>query len=166
MSLLKNIQLFIANNPGLTNKQLAASMPQFDVHAVQRGVCHLVKLKRATRKHNGKCYQYFAKPPSGEVGEVISRVKIDRSQSATDVEMDSVVNPAVAALMLKAQGLTEKGLFQRAATVLMEAFHKTKSEALREKILVERQRYLSQAKKQKAAKDTCFLAGNSLRSVG
>ena len=57
MSLLKNIQLFIANNPGLTNKQLAASMPQFDVHAVQRGVCHLVKLNRATRRHNGKCYQ-------------------------------------------------------------------------------------------------------------
>ncbi|MBS0852743.1 PerC family transcriptional regulator [Enterobacter sp. JGM127] len=159
MSLLKNIQLFIANNPGLTNKQLAASMPQFDVHAVQRGVCHLVKLNRATRKHNGKCYQYFAKPPSGEVGEVISRVKIDRAQSATDVEMDSVVNPAVAALMLKAQGLTEKGLFQRAATVLMEAFNRSKNENVREKILLERQKCLDKVKKPKAATDIWLLAG-------
>lgn len=159
MSLLKNIQLFIANNPGLTNKQLAASMPQFDVHAVQRGVCHLVKLNRATRKHNGKCYQYFAKPPSGEVGEVISRVKIDRAQSATDVEMDSVVNPAVAALMLKAQGLTEKGLFQRAATVLMEAFNRSKNENVREKILLERQKCLGKVKKPKAATDVWLLAG-------
>lgn len=56
MSLLKDIQIFIAENPGLTNKQIAASMPQYDVHAVQRGVCHLVKLNRATRQHNGKCY--------------------------------------------------------------------------------------------------------------
>lgn len=69
MSLLKDIQIFIAENHGLTNKQIAASMPQYDVHAVQRGVCHLVKLNSATRQHNGKCYQYFAKAPGGEVGE-------------------------------------------------------------------------------------------------
>ena len=165
MSLLKNIQLFIANNPGLTNKQLAASMPQFDVHAVQRGVCHLVKLKRATRKHNGKSYQYFAKPPSGEVGEVIYRVKIDRAQSATDVEMDSVVNPAVAALMLKAQGLTEKGLFHRAATVLMEAFNRSKNEDVREKILIERQKCLSKVKKPKAPADDLCMAGKGARGI-
>lgn len=63
MSLLKDIQIFIADNPGLTNKQIAASMPQYDVHAVQRGVCHLVKLNRATRQHNGKCYQYWDAEP-------------------------------------------------------------------------------------------------------
>lgn len=165
MSLLKNIQLFIANNPGLTNKQLAASMPQFDVHAVQRGVCHLVKLNRATRKHNGKCYQYFAEPPSGAVGEVVSRVKIDRAQSATDVEMDCVVNPAVAALMLKAQGLTEKGLFHRAATVLMEAFNRSKNEDVREKILVERQKCLSKVKKPKAPADDLSMAGKGARGI-
>ncbi|ENS0910008.1 PerC family transcriptional regulator [Escherichia coli] len=165
MSLLKNIQLFIANNPGLTNKQLAASMPQFDVHAVQRGVCHLVKLNRATRKHNGKCYQYFAKPPSGEVGEVISRVKIDRAQSAASVEIDSVVNPALAALMLKAQGLTEKGLFHRAATVLMEAFNRSKNEDVREKILVERQKCLSKVKKPKAPSDDLCMAGKGARGI-
>lgn len=159
MSLLKNIQLFIANNPGLTNKQLAASMPQFDVHAVQRGVCHLVKLNRATRKHNGKCYQYFAKPPHGEVGEVISRVKIDRAQSANDAEV--IANPAVSAMLLQAKELTEKGLHQRAATVLMEAFNRSKSEDVREKILVERQKCLNKVQKPKAPADTWYLAGRA-----
>ncbi|KKY90253.1 hypothetical protein OA46_04630 [Enterobacter cloacae] len=159
MSLLKNIQLFIANNPGLTNKQLAALMPQFDVHAVHRAVCHLVKLNRATRKHNGKCYQYFAEPPSGAVGEVVSRVKIDRAQSTNDSEQESVSNPAVAAMLLKAKGLAEKGLYQRAATVLMEAFNRSKNEDVREMILVERQKCLSQVHKPKAPTDSWCLAG-------
>lgn len=30
MSLLKDIQIFIAANPGLTNKEIAASMLQYD----------------------------------------------------------------------------------------------------------------------------------------
>lgn len=159
MSLLKNIQLFIANNPGLTNKQLAASMPQFDVHAVQRAACHLVKLNRATRRHNGKCYQYFAEPPSGEVGEVVSRVKIDRAQSTNDAEQEAVSNPAVAAMLQKAKGLTEKGLYQRAATVLMEAFNRSKNEEVREMILVERQKCLSKVQKPKAPTYGWCLAG-------
>lgn len=161
MSLLKNIQLFIANNPGLTNKQLAASMPQFDVHAVQRAVCHLVKLNRATRQHNGKCYQYFAKPPSGEVGEVVSRVKIDRAQGSAEEGQDVVTNPAVAEMLLKAKGLSDKGLYQRAATVLMEAFNRSKNEYVREKILIERQKCLSQVQKPKAPTDSWCLAGQA-----
>ncbi|EOL9087706.1 HNH endonuclease [Enterobacter hormaechei] len=92
MSILKDIQIFIAENPGLTNKQIAASMPQYDVHAVQRGVCHLVKLNRATRQHNGKCYQYFAKAPGGDVSEGRSALKINRADNRvvdlTDSELD------------------------------------------------------------------------------
>ncbi|OYE45149.1 hypothetical protein CI630_20785, partial [Enterobacter hormaechei subsp. steigerwaltii] len=88
MSLLKDIQIFIAENPGLTNKQIAASMPQYDVHAVQRGVCHLVKLNSATRQHNGKCYQYFAKAPGGEVGEGRSALKINRAEKPAVSEQE------------------------------------------------------------------------------
>ena len=62
MSLLKDIQIFIAANPGLTNKEIAASMPQYDVHAVQRGVCHLVKLNRATRQHYCNGASWRARP--------------------------------------------------------------------------------------------------------
>ncbi|MGS6422167.1 hypothetical protein ACVGW9_00395, partial [Enterobacter hormaechei] len=117
MSLLKDIQIFIAANPGLTNKEIAASMPQYDVHAVQRGVCHLVKLNRATRQHNGKCYQYFAKAPGGEVGEGRSALKINRADKPAVPEQEEGLNPAVTTMMDKAQGLFEKGLYQRAATV-------------------------------------------------
>jgi hypothetical protein len=63
MSLLKDIQIFIAANPGLTNKEIAASMPSVRRSCCSARVCHLVKLNRATRQHNGKCYQYFAKAP-------------------------------------------------------------------------------------------------------
>ena len=124
MSLLKDIQIFIADNPGLTNKQIAASMPQYDVHAVQRGVCHLVKLNRATRQHNGKCYQYFAKAPGGEIGEGRSALKINRADKPAVPEQEEGLNPAVTTMMDKAQGLFEKGLYQRAATVLMDAFNR------------------------------------------
>lgn len=37
MSLLKDIQIFIATNPGLTNKEIAASMPQYDVMQCSAG---------------------------------------------------------------------------------------------------------------------------------
>jgi len=99
MSLLKDIQIFIAANPGLTNKEIAASMPQYDVHAVQRGVCHLVKLNRATRQHNGKCYQYFAKAPGGEVGEGRSALKINRADKPAVPEQEEALNPAVTTMM-------------------------------------------------------------------
>ena len=50
MSFLKTIQLFVANNPGLTNKEIAAALPEYALHSVQRAVCRLVMLNRAERK--------------------------------------------------------------------------------------------------------------------
>ena len=159
MSLLKDIQIFIAANPGLTNKEIAASMRQYDVHAVQRGVCHLVKLNRATRQHNGKCYQYFAKAPGGDVSEGRSALKINRADAPAVSEQEAAPNPAVTTMMEKAQVLFEKGLFQRAATVLMEAFNRSKDEEQRMKILIERQRCLSMVPKVKTPTDAWCLAG-------
>ncbi|WP_417632695.1 hypothetical protein [Enterobacter hormaechei] len=161
MSLLKDIQIFIAENPGLTNKQIAASMPQYRLHAVQRGVCHLVKLNRATRQHNGKCYQYFAKAPAGDVSEGRSALKINRADTPVVSEQEEAPNPAVTRMMDKAQGLFEKGLYQRAATVLMDAFNLSQNEEQRLKILIERQRCLSMAPKVKAPSDAWCLAGRA-----
>ena len=84
-------------------------MPQYDVHAVQRGVCHLVKLNRATRQHNGKCYQYFAKAPGGDVSEGRSALKINRADTPAVSEQEEAPNPAVTGMMDMAQGLFEKG---------------------------------------------------------
>ncbi|HHY3008848.1 TPA: PerC family transcriptional regulator [Enterobacter ludwigii] len=161
MSLMKHIQLFISNNPGLTNKEIAASMPEFHVHAVQRAVCHLVNLKRATRKHNGKCYEYFAEPPEGEVGEVVSRVKVDRALNVRTGEKENPSNPEILSLQRKAKNLFEKGLYQRAATVLIEAFKLCETDSMRERILKERQRCLSRVRRIKSPGDGWCLAGRA-----
>ncbi|HID1060544.1 TPA: hypothetical protein ACXDFA_005027, partial [Enterobacter roggenkampii] len=65
----------------------------------------------------------------------------------------------VTTMMEKAQVLFEKGLFQREATVLMEAFNHSKDEEQRMKILIERQRCLSMAPKVKTPTDAWCLAG-------
>lgn len=44
MSFLKTIQLFVANNPGLTNKEIAAALPDYELHSVQRAVCRLAMM--------------------------------------------------------------------------------------------------------------------------
>ncbi|MXG71453.1 hypothetical protein GRW77_08985 [Escherichia coli] len=49
MSFLKTVQLFIANNPGLTNKEIAAALPDYELHRVQRAVCRLAMMGRAYR---------------------------------------------------------------------------------------------------------------------
>ncbi|PJI15838.1 hypothetical protein CVE39_15810 [Enterobacter cloacae complex sp.] len=54
-------------------------------------------------------------------------------------------------MMHKAQGLFEKGLYQRAATVLMDAFNRSKNEEQRMKILIERQRCLPKPSSSPAA---------------
>lgn len=161
MSLMKHIQLFISNNPGLTNKEIAAAIPEFQVHSVQRAACHLVNLNRATRKHNGKCYQYFAKPPEGEIGEVIPRVKVDRALNHQSGEQEKAPSPEVLNLQLKAKDLFEKGFYQRAATVLIEAFNVCETDGMREQILKERQRCLSRFRRIKAPVDGWCLAGRA-----
>lgn len=103
MSLLKTIQMFVAQNPGLTNKQIAAALTEYDIQSVQRAVCRLVDTKRATRKHAGKCYRYYAEPPADCHFEVFEPT------------------PEVSALMETAKCLESKGLFHRAATIYMQA---------------------------------------------
>ncbi len=68
---------------------------------------------------------------------------------------------SVTRMMDKAQGLFEKGLYHRAATVLMDAFNRSKNEEQRMKILIERQRCLSMAPKVKAPSDAWCLAGRA-----
>lgn len=104
MSLLKTIQMFVAQNPGLTNKQIAAALTEYDIQSVQRAVCRLVDTKRATRKHAGKCYRYYAEPPADCHFEVFEPT------------------PEVSALMETAKCVESKGLFHRAATIYMQAF--------------------------------------------
>ncbi|HCM9267560.1 TPA: PerC family transcriptional regulator [Enterobacter cloacae subsp. cloacae] len=88
-------------------------------------------------------------------------MKINRADTPVSTEQEEAPNPVVTAMMEKAQGLFEKGLYQRAATLLMEAFNRSKSEEQRMKILIERQRCLRMAPKVKAPTDAWCLAGQA-----
>ncbi|MCC8231877.1 hypothetical protein [Enterobacter mori] len=80
MSFLKTIQMFVANNPGLTNKQIAAALPDYELHSVQRAVCRLVMLNRAERKGVRPNFRYYAKAPTGPIGPIIPRAPIEKAE--------------------------------------------------------------------------------------
>ncbi|NKD23326.1 hypothetical protein HEQ76_24615 [Enterobacter asburiae] len=161
MSFLKTIQLFVANNPGLTNKEIAAALPEYALHSVQRAVCRLVMLNRAERKGVRPNFRYYAKAPVGPIGPIVPRYPVEKAEVIPDPKQESAPNPAVIAMMDKAKELSDKGLYLRAATVLMEAFNRSKNETMRAKILKERKRCLSMAPRVKATGDGWCLAGRA-----
>lgn len=159
MSLLKTIQMFVSQNPGLTNKQIAAALPEYDVQSVQRAVCRLVDTKRATRKHAGKCYRYYAEAPQGPIGEVIPRQYAESPKATCEVELEKNSKFTALEMIEKAKELSKKGFYHRAATVLLEAFTQTRNNDLREKILSERQRCLRMVQRSKTSQDAYYLSG-------
>ncbi|OQD50694.1 hypothetical protein BWZ29_02410 [Enterobacter cancerogenus] len=161
MSFLKTIQLFVANNPGLTNKEIAAALPEYELHSVQRAVCRLAMLGRAERRGERPTFRYYAKAPIGPIGPIVPRYPVEKSEVTPEPKQESAPNPAVVAMMEKAKELSDKGLFLRAATVLMDAFNRSKSEEMREKILDERQRCLSMVQRAKPCGDGWCLAGRA-----
>jgi hypothetical protein len=79
MSFLKTIQLFVANNPGLTNKEIAAALPEYALHSVQRAVCRLVMLNRAERKGVRPNFRYYAKHLLVQLG-LLSRATLEKAE--------------------------------------------------------------------------------------
>lgn len=161
MSFLKTIQLFVSKNPGLTNKEIAAALPEYELHSVQRAVCRLAMLGRAERRGERPTFRYYAKAPIGPIGPIVPRYPVEKAEVIPDPKQESKPNPAVVAMMEKAKELSDKGLFLRAATVLMDAFNRSKSEEMREKILDERQRCLSMVQRAKLSGDGWYLAGRA-----
>lgn len=161
MSFLKTIQLFVSKNPGLTNKQIAAAMPEYELHSVQRAVCRLVMLNRAERKGERPNFRYYAKAPVGPIGPIVPRYPVEKAEVMPEPKQESAPNPAVVAMMEKAKELFDKGLFLRAATVLMDAFNRSKNEEMREKIMAERQRCLNMVQRAKPSGDGWCLAGRA-----
>lgn len=161
MSFLKTIQLFVANNPGLTNKEIAAALPEYDLHSVQRAVCRLAMMGRAERRGERPTYRYYAKAPVGPIGPIIPRYPVEKAEVISEPKQEAAPNPAVVAMMEKAKELFDKGLFLRAATVLMDAFNRSKSEEMREKIMNERQRVLNMVQRAKPTGDGWCLAGRA-----
>lgn len=161
MSFLKTIQLFVANNPGLTNKEIAAALPDYELHSVQRAVCRLAMLGRAERRGERPTFRYYAKAPVGPIGPIVPRYPVEKAEVMPEPKQESAPNPAVVEMMEKAKELSDKGLFLRAATVLMDAFNRSKNEDMREKILDERQRCLSMVQRAKPSGEGWCLAGRA-----
>ena len=161
MSFLKTIQLFISKNPGLTNKEIAAALPDYELHSVQRAVCRLAMMGRAERSGERPTFRYYAKAPTGPIGPIIHRAPVEKVEEMPEEKQEATPNPAVVAMMEKAKELSEKGLFLRAATVLMDAFNRSKSEEMRGKILDERQRCLGMVQRAKPSGDGWCLAGRA-----
>lgn len=161
MSFLKTIQLFISKNPGLTNKEIAAALPDYELHSVQRAVCRLAMLGRAERRGERPTFRYYAKAPVGPIGPIVPRYPVEKAEVMPEPKQENAPNPAVVAMMEKAKELSDKGLFLRAATVLMEAFNRSKNEEMREKIMAERQRCLNMVQRAKPSGDGWCLAGRA-----
>lgn len=161
MSFLKTIQLFISKNPGLTNKEIAAALPDYELHSVQRAVCRLAMLGRAERRGERPTFRYYAKAPVGPIGPIVPRYPVEKAEVMPEPKQENAPNPAVVEMMEKAKELSDKGLFLRAATVLMDAFNRSKNEDMREKILDERQRCLNMVQRAKPSGDGWCLAGRA-----
>lgn len=142
MSLMKTLEMFIADNPGLTSREIAEAFADYSVDAVQRTVCRLHEYNFTTREWNGNQFCYYALATSNGSGR-----------------REPPVDKAVVALVEKAKALQERGLYRRAATLWMEAFRCSEVQTERERCLKERQRCLRKAVSDTKSGNSWFLAG-------
>ncbi|AUU85070.1 PerC family transcriptional regulator [Leclercia sp. LSNIH1] len=142
MSLMKTLEMFIADNPGLTSREIADAFSNFSIDSVQRTVCRLHDFNFTTRELVGSHYRYFAVNASAGCGQPTQRIDTGASD-----------------LIKNAKALQEKGLYRRAASLWFEAFQCSDLLTERERCLKERQRCLRQAKSTAKPEGQWFLAG-------
>lgn len=141
MSLMKKLEAFIANNPGLTSREIAEAFASHSVESVQRTVCRLHDYNFAARVLDGNQYRYYAiNSGDGDNG---------RNRSC---------NKTVTAYISQAKKLQDRGMYRRAATCWLEAFRLSEGGAEREHCLKQRQRCLRNAK-QPTSQCDWYLAG-------
>ena len=141
-SLMKTLEMFIAENPGLTSREIAEAFADYSIDAVQRTVCRLHEYNFTTREWNGKQFLYYA-----------------MSESAAGGRREVPADKHVEAMIDQAKELQNRGLYRRAATLWMEAFQRSQILTERERCLKERQRCLRKAVSTSKADGSWFLAG-------
>lgn len=141
MSLMKKLEAFIADNPGLTSREIAEAFASHSVDSVQRTVCRLYDFNFATREMHGNQYRYY----------VVGTAAGDRLH-------ESKPKKDTSPLFSKAKDLMAKGMYRRAASVWFEAFRCSEGGAEREHCLKQRQRCLRNAK-QTTTQCDWYLAG-------
>ncbi|ELP6230900.1 PerC family transcriptional regulator [Salmonella enterica] len=160
MSLLANVQAFIEINPGLTTREIANALPEYDRFLVQRAASYLHKHGRVTR-HKGKgLARYFASERD------VMNVKPRQTKTSTASRYTGSGDPKViATLVSRAEALEAEGLFNRAATVWMEAFDESLLINEREALSKRRKKCLEGCKKPLRPGEQIYLAGRFVGNV-
>lgn len=142
MSLMKTLEIFIADNPGLSSREIADSFTDYSTESVQRTVCRLYDFNFTTRELVGSQYRYYAVNSAAGCGQPVLHV-----------------DTGVSEIVKKAKALHDKGLYRRAASLWFEAFQRSEVVTERDRCLKERLRCLRQAKYVFKPQSQWFLAG-------
>lgn len=150
MSMLKEVQAFLAKNPGSGSAEIVEAFSQYSARSIQRTVCRLYDLNRATRETVGNRYVYSADMPLDMAKGCASPAKVVVKQMPRQV---------VTHLIEKADHLMSRGLYRRAATMFMEAFEGAVHTEERDYCLRQRQRCLKKCAVDKKKPEEWCLAG-------
>ncbi|EJP5184192.1 PerC family transcriptional regulator [Salmonella enterica] len=160
MSLLADVQAFIEINPGLTTREIANALPEYDRFLVQRAASYLHKHGRVTRHKGRGLARYFASERD------VMNVKPRQTKTSTASRYTGSGDPKlIAALVSRAEALEAKGLFNRAAKVWMEAFDESLLISEREALSKRRQKCLDSCKKPVRPGEQIYLAGRFVGNV-
>lgn len=126
MSLMKEILGYIQANPGVRATDLKLIFPKHDRTAVQRAAYRLFESGYTSRQEVNKQFCYFPERAHPDI---------------TALPLEELARAA--GLIKKAEELELKGLYQRAATVWLEAFSASRVASEREKCLRQRKKCLA-----------------------
>lgn len=160
MSLLATVQAFIELNPGLTTREIASALPEYERFDVQRAASHLCLRGRVTRQKEKGLARYFASK-----SEAVTAKPAQKRASATSRRKGSGDPQVIADLVSRAEELESKGFFNRAATVWLEAFSESMTKRERDEFLRRRQKCLSHSKKRTRPVEQVYLAGRFVGNV-
>lgn len=160
MSLLATVQAFIELNPGLTTREIASALPEYERFDVQRAASHLCLRGRVTRQKEKGPARYFASK-----SEAVTAKPAQKRASATSRRKGSGDPQVIADLVSRAEELESKGSFNRAATVWLEAFDESQLTGEREAFLRQRQKCLESGKKRIRPVEQVYLAGRFVGNV-
>lgn len=153
MSMMREVQAYIAKNPESGSAEIVKAFSQYTARSIQRTVCRLYDLNRATRETVGNRYVYSAEMPVDKPKEREVSVRVTLPLAG------KLPRQTVITLIAKAESLMNRGLYRRAATTFMEAFEGSGHNEEREYCLRQRQRCLKKCATDNRKSEEWFLAG-------
>lgn len=160
MSLLATVQAFIELNPGLTTREIASALPEYERFDVQRAASHLCLRGRVTRQKEKGLARYFASE-----SEAVTAKPAQKRANSTSRRKGSGDPQVIATLVSDAEELESRGLFRRAATVWMQAFDESLLIGEREAFTRRCQKCIERCRKPVRPGEQIYLAGRFVGDV-